>query len=197
VSTPPPAPERGSEALHRPASATALFLAFNRLALQGFGGVLAVSQRELVERRRWISRDDFVELLSAAQVLPGPNIVNLALMLGDRHFGLKGAFAALAGLLAVPLLIVLTLASLYASFSAVPQVSGALRGMSVVAAGLVIATASKLIPALRKNAMGWPACAAFLLATLLAIAALRLPLAWVILGLGGVAMALAWTRLKP
>ena len=70
-----------------------LFLTFNRLALQGFGGVLAVAQRELVERKRWLTREQFVEMLALSQVLPGPNIVNLALMLGDRFFGLRGAVA--------------------------------------------------------------------------------------------------------
>ena len=68
------------EARPRPASVTELFFAFNRLALQGFGGVLPVAQRELVERRRWVTRAEFVEILSLGQVLPGPNVVNLALM---------------------------------------------------------------------------------------------------------------------
>jgi chromate transporter len=68
----------------QPASAADLFFTFNRLALQGFGGVLAVAQRELVERKQWLSREQFVEMLALSQVLPGPNVVNLALMLGDR-----------------------------------------------------------------------------------------------------------------
>ena len=180
----------------RPGSARELFFAFNWLALQGFGGVLAVAQRELVERKRWLSREAFLELVSAAQVLPGPNIVNLALMLGDRHFGLRGAFAALAGLLALPLVIVLVLATLYARFAQWPMVSGALRGMGAVAAGLVIATACKLLPALKANPMGLPSCATFLLMTLLGMAWLRWPLVWVICGLGTVSVALAWRRLQ-
>ena len=68
-----------------------IFRVFNRLALQGFGGVLAVAQRELVERERWMTPAQFVELLSLGQVLPGPNIVNMALMIGDRFFGWRGA----------------------------------------------------------------------------------------------------------
>ena len=96
---------------HSPAD---LFITFNRMALQGFGGVLAVAQRELVERKRWLTRDQFVELLALSQVLPGPNIVNLALMFGDRFFGLRGAAAALGGMLLVPLVIVLALTALYA-----------------------------------------------------------------------------------
>jgi chromate transporter len=192
VSAPPDTP-----ALARPKSPLDLFLAFNRLALQGFGGVLAVAQRELVEHRGWLTREDFLELISAAQVLPGPNVVNLSLMLGDRYFGLRGAFAALGGMLAVPLVIVLVMTSVYAQFAQVPAVSGALRGMGAVAAGLIIATACKLMAALKTNPMGPALCAAFVLATLAMVAWLRWPLKGVIVGLGSLAIALAWRRLKP
>ena len=137
-----------------PRSLADLFFSFNRLALQGFGGVLAVAQVELVENKRWLTREQFVELLSASQVLPGPNVVNLALMLGDRWFGTRGALAALAGLLLVPLAIVMALTLVYDRFSGVPAVAGALRGMGAVAAGLVLVTAFKLIGTLRGNRMG-------------------------------------------
>ena len=78
-------------ALRRPADCTELFRAFNRLALQGFGGVLPVAHRELVERQRWLSPQQFVELLTLGQVLPGPNIINMAIVIGDRFFGWRGA----------------------------------------------------------------------------------------------------------
>jgi chromate transporter len=86
-------------------------LRFTWLALQGFGGVLPVAQRELGRAQRWMTREQFVEVLSVGQVLPGPNIVNMALMIGDRFFGWRGAVAAVAGLLLAPLLIVLVLAA--------------------------------------------------------------------------------------
>lgn len=180
-----------------PRSSLELYFAFNRLALQGFGGVLAVAQVELVERRRWLSREEFVELLSASQVLPGPNIVNLALMLGDRWFGWRGALAAMAGLLLVPLAIVMALTLVYDRFSDLPAVAGALRGMGAVAAGLVMVTALKLLGTLRRNHLGPGWCAAIALATFGAIALARLPLAGVIAMLGTAACALAWWRLKP
>jgi len=179
----------------RPESLSDLFFTFNRMALQGFGGVLAVAQRELVERERWMTREQFVETLAVSQVLPGPNIVNLALMLGDRYFGLRGALAALAGLLAVPLVIVMTLTLLYARFADVAMVAGALRGMGAVAAGLVIATGLKLVGTLKNNRMGRPLCFALAALTFLAIAWLRVPLIWVIAGLGSVAVAIAWWRM--
>lgn len=183
--------------LQQPASPAELFRAFNRLALQGFGGVLPVAQRELVERRRWMSREQFLETLSVGQVLPGPNIINMALMIGDRFFGWRGIVAALGGLLCAPLLIVLLAAALYGQFATLPVVAGALRGMGAVAAGLIIATGLKLMPTLKKNPMGVPACVAFGALTLLGVGALRWPLAAVVLGLGLPAMALAWWRLRP
>src|SRR5881227_3725462 len=99
----------------RPRSLSDLFFSFTWLALQGFGGVLAVVQRELVEKKRWMSNEEFVEEWAVAQIMPGPNVVNLAMMLGNRYFGLPGAMVAVAGMLAVPLLLILLLALLYAS----------------------------------------------------------------------------------
>jgi chromate transporter len=179
-----------------PASLGELFWTFNRMSLQGFGGVLAVAQHELVERLGWLTKAQFVEMLSVSQVLPGPNIVNLALMMGDRYFGRRGAVAALAGMMLVPLGIVLLLAALYSQFSAVPQVAGALRGMGAVAAGLVVATSLKLLPTLRDNALGPIGCTLLALGTIVTVAVLRLPLLWVVLGLGGLGMAAAWWRLR-
>jgi len=181
--------------LRAPRSKTDLFIAFTRLALQGFGGVLGVAQHELVDRLRWLNKEQFVELLSLSQVLPGPNVINLSLMFGDRHFGWRGALAAVAGMLAAPLVIVLALALLYAQFSAVPQVAGALRGMGAVAAGLITATGLKLMPALKKNVLGVPVSAVLGVAAFVAIAWFKLPLLWVLLTLGGVGCVLAFRKL--
>jgi chromate transporter len=187
----------GAETLQSPASLSELFFAFNRLALQGFGGVLPVAQRELVERKRWLTRDQFVEMLSISQVLPGPNIVNLALMFGDRMFGVRGAMAALGGMMLAPLVVVILLAALYSHLAQYPVATGALRGMGAVASGLVISTALKLLSTLRRNVMGFGLCLAFGGVTIAATAWLRVPLVWVILGLGSVAVAVAWMKLKP
>ena len=181
--------------LAAPANLRELFFAFNRLSLQGFGGVLPVAQRELVERRRWLDKHQFVEMLAVSQVLPGPNVVNLALMFGDRCFGLRGAMTALAGMMLAPLVVVLVLTALYGQYSQHPLVSGALRGMGAVAAGLVISTALKLLATVRRNPMGrWPALA-FAALTFVLVALLRWPLVWVVLGLGSLAMAVAWFRI--
>ena len=110
-------------------------MSFSLLALQGFGGVLAIVQRELVEKKQWLTREEFLEDWAVAQILPGPNVVNLSLMIGDRYFGFAGALSALAGMLAFPLVIVLALAALLGGVSDTAAVQGALRGMGAVAAG--------------------------------------------------------------
>lgn len=178
--------------LRQPASAGEVFLAFNRLALQGFGGVLPVAQHVLVERERWLDEESFLETLALAQVLPGGNVVNMALMVGDRFFGLRGALAALAGLLALPLAIVLALAALHGPFAELGPVTGALRGMGAVAAGLVIASAIKLLPALKRNVLGPPLALTLAALAFLAIALLRWPLLGVLGGLGLAGCLLAW-----
>ncbi len=189
-------PMADDAATRQPASAGELFRVFTRLALQGFGGVLPVAQRVLVDRERWLTREQFVETLALGQVLPGPNIVNMALMIGDRFFGLRGAVAALGGLMLAPLALVLALAALYGQLAAVPAVAGALRGMGAVSAGLVAGTALRLLPTLRGSALGLPVAGALVLATTLAIAGWRVPLVWVVLGLGGLSMAWAADRLR-
>lgn len=196
----PPNPE--SEVLQlqdnrpQPESPLALFIAFTWLALQGFGGVLAVVQRELVEQKRWLTREEFIEDWAVAQILPGPNVVNMALMIGGRFFGWRGAAAALAGMLTVPLLLLLALAVGYAQFASHPGVTGALRGMAAVAAGLIVATGIKLASALRGNVLGPWLCAALGGLCFAAVALWRWPLAYVLPVLGGSACVLAWQRLK-
>ncbi len=180
----------------QPRSVGDLFFSFTWLALQGFGGVLAVVQREMVEKKRWLTADEFLEDWAVAQVLPGPNVINLALMIGDRYFGLRGAMAAVAGMLAVPLVVILALAVLYAHYAGNPQVAGALRGMGAVAGGLIAATGIKLIPQLRRHPLGFGVCLGFVALVFGAIAFARIPLGWVLLAVGGVACVWTWKKIK-
>jgi len=181
----------------RPSSPADLFWSFTWLALQGFGGVMAVVQRELVEKKHWMSNNEFVEDWAVAQVLPGPNVVNLSIMVGDRYFGWRGAVAALAGMLAFPLVLVLAIAVVYAQWAAHPAVAGALRGMVAVAAGLIAGTGLKLLAALRTHPLGFLQSSALAAATFAAMALLRVPLPWVLLVLGGTACALSARKLAP
>ncbi len=178
-----------------PRSLSDLFLSFTALALQGFGGVLAVAQRELVERKRWMTREEFVEEWAVAQIMPGPNVVNLALMIGSRYFGWRGAMAAMAGMLVAPLLVVLVLALLYTQYGQHPHVAGALRGMGAVAAGLVAATGLKLLSTLRGHPLGLWGASLLAVATFVAIGLLGVPLIVTLLVLGGLGWGLTWLQL--
>ena len=198
MSFPPAAPVPAeAERRPQPQSLSDLFVSFTLLALQGFGGVLAVVQRELVEKKRWMTREEFVEEWSVAQIMPGPNVINLAVVVGSRYFGFRGAIVAVAGMLTAPLVVVITLALIYAQYAGNPHVAGALRGMGAVAAGLITATGLKLFAALKKHPLGVPLCVVLGVATFIAIALLRLPLLGVLLGLGGVSCVLTWRKLSP
>lgn len=179
----------------RPSGPRDLFIAFTVLALQGFGGVLAVTQRHLCDEKRWLTRAEFLEMLSLGQLLPGPNVCNVALMVGDKFYGWRGAAAALAGMMLAPLVLVLALTALYANFSSLPVVAGALKGMGAVAAGMIVGTALRLGSGLRTGPMGMPACVVLGFATFVLIAWLRLPLLMVLLGVGIPACVYAWWRI--
>jgi len=158
---------------------------------------MAVAQRQLVERKRWMTRQEFLEEWSIAQIMPGPNVVNLSTMFGARRFGLPGALAAMAGLLTIPLVLVLLVALVYARFASHPHVIGALRGMGAVVAGLIFATAIKLSSALKANPLGIPVCIALGVPCFIGVALLRWPLTYMLLGLGAVGCLLAYRKLQP
>jgi chromate transporter len=121
-----------------------LFRGFLSIGARAFGGVLPWAHRVLVEERRWLAPADFAEVLALCQLLPGPNVGNVAVVLGRRWFGLRGALAAFLGLMALPFLWVLALAVLYADYATHPAVRAAIAGVGVAAAGLFIGTALKL-----------------------------------------------------
>jgi chromate transporter len=181
--------------LNVPRSKTDMFITFTLLALQGFGGVVAVVQRELVEKKRWMTQAQFLEDWAVAQIMPGPNVVNFCLMIGGRHFGFGGALASLAGLLLAPLAVVLILASIFGGVSDAAWAQGALRGMGAVAAGLIAATGIKLIAALKSNSMGIVMSVAVMVSTFLCVSLLRWPLIWVLLGIGSLACFWAYVQL--
>jgi chromate transporter len=181
--------------LNQPRSKTDLFVSFTLLALQGFGGVLAVVQRVLVEEKRWMTREQFVEDWAVAQIMPGPNVVNLSLMIGGRYFGWRGALAGLAGMLAAPMVVVLLLAIAFGGVSDEAWAQGALRGMGAVSAGLIAAVGLKLATAVRHNPMGKAACLALAAISFAGVGLWRWPLVYVLLGTGLLACSWAYVQL--
>lgn len=180
----------------QPKSLSELFWSFTLLAMQGFGGVVAIVQRELVDKKQWLSAAEFVEEWAVAQVMPGPNVVNLAMILGNRFFGLRGALCALAGMLTFPLILLLLLAILYSQVAQNSGVAGALRGMSAVAAGMIIASGLRLISAFQKHPLGWVLCALIAVLCFIGIALFHFPLVLILLLLGGGSTALVYRQLK-
>ncbi len=176
----------------KPRSLMHLFLVFSGLALRGFGGVLPWAQRVLVEERRWLSREQFIETLAFGQLLPGPNVCNVAIMVGDRWFGWRGAVAALGGMLAAPMLLVLGAAVLYGQVADEPVVRRALAGMGAVAGGMILATAFKLVLAWRAQ----PAWLAWGVLAFIGVALLHLKVLLVLAVLVPPAIVAAWWWLR-
>jgi chromate transporter len=150
----------------------ALFLGFSSVGLSGFGGVLPFARRMLVEERQWMTAEEFNAQLGLCQFLPGPNVVNLAVLVGKRYCGLPGAVVAPVGLLAGPLVIVLLLAMLYDRYGSLSQVQGMLRGIAAVGCGLLFAMAWRMGMALKDKPIFLP----FTALTVTAIAFMRWPM---------------------
>jgi chromate transporter len=178
------APREGSAGL------VDLFVAFMQISLSGFGGAINWAHRALVQQRRWMNDEDFTETLSLCQFLPGPNIVNFAMCLGQRQHGLSGALAALAGVFAVPLGIFVLLGLLYSRFGQIAFVHGILNGISAAAAGFIITIGIRLARPHR----GRPLSIAFGLAAFLGMGIFRFPLVEVMLALAPLSVAVAWWR---
>jgi chromate transporter len=190
--SPLPAEERP-----QPKSLTDLFISFTLLALQGFGGVLAIVQRELVEKKRWMTREEFIEDWAVAQIMPGPNVVNLSLMVGGRYFGLKGAMAALAGMLTRA-----AGAGADAGGGLCPVCRPPRRGGRAARHGRGGGRADRrdrpqAFRRAQENVLGLRLCIGLGVLCFVAIALLRIPLAYVLLSLGVTACVLAYRRLKP
>ena len=169
----------------------ALFLGFSSVGLSGFGGVLPFARRMLVEERQWMTAEEFNAQLGLCQFLPGPNVINLAVVVGKRYQGAAGAIVAPLGLLAGPFAIVLLLAMLYDRYGSLPLAQSMLRGIAAVGCGLLFAMAWRMGGALKHKALFLP----FTALTVLAIAGLRWPMPSVMVGGLLLSGALAYWKL--
>jgi chromate transporter len=165
-----------------------LFFGFLKVGVSGFGGVMPFARRMIVEERAWLTESEFLDVLSLAQFLPGPNIVNVSVIIGRRFQGVAGSLAATSGLMLLPLAIVLVLASIYAEYSQIDAVRNALGGMSAAASGLIVGTALKLARPIRSVSWQLGVCAI----VFAAIALLRVPLLWVLIVACPLSLGLAW-----
>jgi chromate transporter len=164
-----------------------LFLAFAKMSLAGFGGVLVWARRGIVEQHRWMTADEFNETFALCHFLPGPNIVNLSFVFGSRFRGLAGGIAAFAGLVGPPMLIAIVLAALYMRYGELEALRRTLAGVSCAAVGLLLSVMLKMtMPLVKRRDI---AGLAVLVAVFIAVGWLRLPLAGVLLVAVPVSMA--------
>src|SRR5258705_11279864 len=162
-----------------PPGLSALFVAFAKISLAGFGGVLVWARRGIVDQHRWMTADEFNETYALCHFLPGPNVVNLSVVFGSRFRGVPGAIAAFAGLIGPPMVIVTILAALYAYFGEIDALRRILAGVSCAAVGLLISAVFRMMMPLvkRRDMIGL----VILAAVFFAVGLLRLPLPAVLL----------------
>src|ERR1700676_1022493 len=190
-----PAPDLSTSA---PPSLIALFLAFAKMSLAGFGGVLVWARRGIVDQHKWMTADEFNETFALCHFLPGPNIVNLSVVFGSRFRGIPGGIAAFAGLVGPPVVIVTILAALYVRFGEIVALRRLLSGVSCAAVGLLFSAIFRMmLPLIRnRDLVGL----ALLAAVFVAVGLLRFPLPAVLLV--GIPLSIAVTlvmrrRVRP
>ncbi|HEX7552104.1 MAG TPA: chromate transporter [Geothrix sp.] len=169
-----------------------LFTGFFKTGLSGFGGVLPHARRMLVDDRRWLTDPQFTELLSLGQTLPGPNVLNMAVVIGARFHGWQGSVIAAFGLMTAPLVIVLSLASLYGHFAHSVRLAQVLAAVAAAAAGLVLATGGRLAAKMARDG----GSILVLVAAFLAVFWLRLPLLIILAVLAPISIAFGWHSLR-
>ncbi len=170
-----------------------LFFGFLRLGMTSFGGVLPLARRMVVDREGWLTGEEFSELLGLSQFLPGGNIINVSVALGMKFRGPAGALAALMGLIAVPTVVVVLLGLVYDHYRDDTHIQHLFSGLAAAASGLMIAMGIKVAKPLRGNIPGMLVA----LASFVAIALLRVPLLYGMLGLTLVSIAIAAWRRRP
>ena len=179
---------KGSVSTRATVGRTALFLGFLKIGLLGFGGIAAWARRVIVEERAWLSEKDYAAIVGIGQILPGPNTINAAVMIGDRFQGAIGSLVALAALMAMPLAVLMTLALIYDRFAAHPSVQAAIAGTAAAAAGMVIGTALRMA----RNLKPTRAALLFGLLAFVAVGLLQLPLILVVVILAPISVAVAF-----
>ena len=170
-----------------PPTSLQLFLGFLGIGIIGFGGVLPLARRMLVEDKRWLTPEEFIDLLGLCQFLPGGNVINMSVAVGMKFRGWRGALASILGLTAVPTAFVIVLGVIYDQYRHDPHVQQLFAGLAAAAAGLLIAMAVKLV----KPILSRPLALAIASLLFVAIAFLRIPMLPAMLVLAPLSVLLA------
>ncbi|WP_434112174.1 chromate transporter [Paraburkholderia caffeinilytica] len=172
---------------------TGLFLIFSRIGLTSFGGGLSGwLLREFVQDRDWISEEDFLNGLAISQALPGINVKNMAIWIGHRLLGWRGALLAVTGIIVPPAILIIVLGTLFSHLLQFPVAHILLAGAAAAATGLSLSMG--VTTALRVRRRLLPLL--FLAGTFVAVGILRLPLVWVVAGAGGLSVLAEYIKLR-
>ena len=186
----PPATAPAPDLAKNPPSLPTLFVAFAKMSLAGFGGVLVWARRGIVDQHKWMTADEFNETFALCHFLPGPNIVNLTFVFGSRLRGLPGAVAAFSGLVGPPALIMVVMGALYHRYGEIDALRRILSGVACAAIGLMLAAVLRMMtPLIKRRDV---TALLVMLAVFVAIGFLRLPLAQVQLAAIPLSIAITW-----
>ena len=186
-----PRREAGLPAAAEPGAVSfrAIFSLFFQIGLLSFGGGLSAwLYREVVDHKHWLTATDFLSGLALSQVMPGVNVANLSIFIGQRLRGVPGAITALIGLIFAPFFIIIGLAAVYARINALPWAHNFLCGVATTAVGLVMSVALKSI----RHTMAGVGPLAIVAVIVLTVGILRWPMVPVVLGITPLSILLAW-----
>jgi chromate transporter len=188
---PPSGAAPGAEPPVPPPTLAALASCFLQIALSSFGGGLSAwTRRIVIEQRRWMTDEQFLTALTITRLFPGPNQVNMAIYVGVRFRGAAGALAALAGLLGVPLAILISVGWAYFHFHHVPALQATLSGVVAAAAGMALSMGFKIVGSYLRQ---WDAML-FAVAAFVGVSVLHISLPIVVVVLAPLAMLWFWPR---
>lgn len=180
--------------LPKPPSIAVIFGIFFRIGLFSFGGGLSGwVYRDVVVQRGWLDEDEFMSGLALSQVLPGANITNLAIYVGQKLRGAAGAAAAFIGLLSAPFFAVIALASAYSYLRDLPYSDAAMDGIAAAAIGLLLIVAGRGA----RRAARKPETTITLLATFVGVGLLHWSLLLVVAVVAPLSVLAAWIRSAP
>ena len=169
-----------TSAPNKPKNCWDLFCSFTLMAMQAFGGSTAIAQQFLVDQKKWFTQSEFLDLLTVSQVLPGPNIMILTIMVGDRHFGWRGALASFLGMITLPATLMLSVFVFYQQYAENKWVSDALVGMAASASGMVAGAAMKLLYNCKENIITPPVWIFGLVITFITVGVLKISMVYIL-----------------
>lgn len=192
TSPPGDAPLEGERPLDPPPGLFEIFWVFSKIGILSFGGVLSAwIHREISVKRHWMTETDVLSGLAMSQIMPGINVVNLSLFVGQRLRGVAGALVAILGILLAPTFLVILISLVYDRFSDNPWLPDILNGVAAAAIGMMINMGVK---ATQRAARSIPLLLV-VAGIFVGVGVMRWPMVLVVLGLGPISIWLAWRGL--